>query len=135
MSWHKNNPLRDSLVRVRGLGSAHEGVGHWWSQRVSAVALIFLSIWFVYFLNLLPLSADAHTLQIKVLSLLQSPWTASLLVSFVGVSIYHGFLGIQVIIEDYIHFEMLKWLILVFVKLFFGILGLVGIVAVLKMAL
>jgi succinate dehydrogenase / fumarate reductase membrane anchor subunit len=135
MSWHNNNPLRDSLARVRGLGSAHEGVGHWWSQRVSAVALIFLSIWFVYFLNLLPLSADAHTLQIKVLSLLQSPWTASLLVSFVGVSIYHSFLGIQVIIEDYIHSEMSKWLILVFVKLFFGISGLVGIVAVLKMAL
>jgi len=66
MSWHKKNPLRDSLVRVRGLGSAHEGVGHWWTQRVSAVALIFLSVWFVYFLNLLPLSADADTLQIKV---------------------------------------------------------------------
>lgn len=135
MSWHQKNPLQGSLARVRGLGSAHEGAGHWWSQRVSAVALTFLSIWFVYFLNLLPLSSDAHTVQIKVLSLLQSPWIASLLTSFVIVSIYHGFLGIQVIIEDYIHSEMLKWLILVFVKLLFGILGLVGIVAVLKMAL
>jgi len=135
MSWHKKNPLQGSLARVRGLGSAHEGAGHWWTQRVTAVALIFLGVWFIYFLNLLPLSADAHTMQIKFLSLLQSPWTASLLISFVGVSTYHGYLGMEVIVEDYIHSEMLKWLILVFVKLFFGIIGLVGTVAVLKMAL
>jgi succinate dehydrogenase hydrophobic anchor subunit len=41
MSWHQKNPLQGSLARVRGLGSAHEGAGHWWSQRVSAVALTF----------------------------------------------------------------------------------------------
>lgn len=134
MSWHKKSPLRESLTRVRGLGSAHEGVGHWWAQRVTAVSLAFLSVWFIYFLNLLPLSADADTLQIKVFSLLQSPWTVSLLSSFVGISSYHGFLGVQTIVEDYIHSEIIKWLIILSTKLFFGIAGLVGIIAVLKMA-
>jgi len=134
MSWHKKSPLRESLARVKGLGSAHEGEGHWWMQRVTAVSLFFLSVWFIYFLNLLPLSADADTLQIKVFSLLQSPWTVSLLSAFVGVSSYHGFLGMQVIIEDYIHSEIVKWLIILFAKLFFGIVGLIGIIAILKMA-
>jgi len=133
MSWHKKNPLQESIARVRGLGSAHEGEGHWWGQRVTAIALVFLSIWFVYFLNMLPLSADSDTLQIKVFSLLQSPWIVSFLSAFVGIASYHGFLGIQVIVEDYIHSEV-KWLILLFAKLFFGIIGLVGIVAILKMA-
>ena len=95
----------------------------------------FLGLWFISFLNVLPLSADSDTLQIKIFSLLQSPWTVSFLISFVSVSSFHAFLGVQVIVEDYVHSEISKWLIIVFAKLFFGILGLVGIVAILKMAL
>ena len=135
MSWHKKNPLQDPLARVRGLGSAHEGVHHWWAQRVTAIALIFLGIWFAWFVLSLPLSSSAETLQFKVFILLKSPWNAAFLGAFVGISSYHGFLGLQVIIEDYIHSDSLKWSLLLFSKLLFGVMGIAGIVAVLKMAL
>jgi len=135
MSWHKKNPLRESISRVRGLGSAHEGRSHWFIQRVTAVALVFLSVWFIYFLNTLPLSADSNTLQIKIFSLLQSPVTVSLLITFVVISSYHGFLGLQVIIEDYISCEEIKLLIIILTRLFFSIIGIVGVISILKMAL
>lgn len=135
MSWHKKNPLQDPLARVRGLGSAHEGVHHWWAQRVTAISLVFLSVWFAWFVLTLPLSAPAETLQFKVFLLLKSPWNAALLGAFIGVASYHGFLGLQVIIEDYIHSDSLKWGLLLFSKLLFGVMGIAGIIAVLKMAL
>jgi len=77
MSWQEKNPLGDPLATVRGLGSAHEGVEHWWAQRVTAVSLIFLALWFLVFIQSLPLSSSADELQLKFFVLLQSPWNAS----------------------------------------------------------
>ncbi|MCP4923110.1 MAG: succinate dehydrogenase, hydrophobic membrane anchor protein [bacterium] len=135
MSWHGKNSLQDPLARVRGLGSAHEGAHHWWAQRVTAVALVFLGLWFVWFLKSLPLGGDAMALQFKAYALLQSPWHAAFLGAFVSVAAYHGFLGIQVIIEDYVHCGVAKWTTILLTKLVFGALALGGIVAILKMAL
>jgi len=91
--------LRSNLSKARGLGSAHEGVHHWWMQRVSAIALIPLVIWFVV--------EVVHATAIHgidgVVYLLASPLNAIVMVLFLGTAIYHGTLGIKVIIEDYVH--------------------------------
>ncbi len=89
----------------------------------------------MWFLKALPLSGPAEELQLTAFTLLQSPWNASFLAALVGVAAYHGFLGIQVIIEDYIHCAVAKWGTLLFTKLIFWALALGGIIAVLKMAL
>ncbi|HEX2581737.1 MAG TPA: succinate dehydrogenase, hydrophobic membrane anchor protein [Dongiaceae bacterium] len=96
--------------RVRYLGSAKEGVGHWWWQRVSAMALIPLSIWFIASLVLLS-GADYSLWRAWV----QSPYVAVGMALFMLGAIYHGVLGLQVVIEDYLphHGSRLFWILLV----------------------
>lgn len=91
--------LRSNLSKARGLGAAHEGADHWWSQRITAVALIPLVMWFVSSV----IKATAHNGIEGVVSLLSSPLNAIAMILFLGTSIYHGTLGIKVIIEDYVH--------------------------------
>lgn len=90
--------LRSSLGRVRGLGSAKEGVGHWWAQRLSALALVPLSIWFVIAAISL-IGADYASFQ----AWLGIFGNALLMVLTVAVLFYHAALGMQVVIEDYVH--------------------------------
>lgn len=95
---HHKPSIETPLKRVRGLGSAKDGTHHWWMQRVTAVALIPLSLWLVYTFNYLALS-DAETVKLW----LQSPFQALILALFLGTACYHGKLGLQVVIEDYVH--------------------------------
>ncbi len=89
---------RSNLGRARGLGSAKEGSGHWIKQRVSAIAMIFLVIWLGYFVT-----SVAGASHVEALGLLQQPWNALFAIFFVTTSFYHATLGIQVVIEDYVH--------------------------------
>ena len=122
--------LRSPLGRVRGLGSAKEGVNHFWAQRMTALALIPLSIWFV--ISLLVITGVDHA---TVKAWVSSPVVAGLLILLIAATFYHAFLGLQVVIEDYIHGEGLKLFTLVTVKGASWLLASIGVVSVLVLLL
>ena len=98
---------RTPLARVRNLGPAHSGTMHFWHQRLTSVALIPLSIAFVFIVIALMGRNHAFALQ-----MLGSPLIAIIMLLFIGTTVYHMWLGMQVIIEDYIHDELPKILLL-----------------------
>jgi succinate dehydrogenase / fumarate reductase membrane anchor subunit len=118
--------LRSDLGRVRGLGSAKEGVQHWWWQRVSAIALIPLSLWFVAELVFLT-DVDRAT----AIQWLGSPVTLGLMSLFLVALVYHAVLGLQVVIEDYIHARPAKLVLLLLVQFAGFALATAGIIAML----
>ena len=118
------------LGRVRGLGAAKSGVGHWWHQRVTAVANLVLVLWFVFSLVRLP-ALDYATV---VLWLRQPVAAIPMLLLIVSV-FYHFRLGVQVFIEDYLHREGTKLLALLVLN-FYALGGAAAAVfAVFKIAL
>ncbi len=121
---------RTPLGRVRGLGAAKHGVGHFIGQRVSAVALVFLVLWGVY--SALGLAqADYAGAQ----GWIRSPWHAIPLAFLLGAALYHGQLGMRVVIEDYIHKPITKNALLI-LSLFVCWLGVaIGVFSILKVAL
>ena len=90
--------LRHPVAIARGLGSAKDGTGHWWNQRVTAVALALLSPWFVFFVVGLT-GADQATVQAAI----AAPVNATLLIAFVLALFWHARLGLQVVVQDYVH--------------------------------
>lgn len=95
--------LRSDLARVRGLGSAKDGVHHWWVQRLSAVALVPLGIWFVVSaISLAGVPLDGFR------AWLNTGANVFLMILFVATLFYHLKLGLQVVIEDYVHREKAK---------------------------
>ncbi len=121
--------LRTPLGRVRGLGSAKSGTHHFWMQRVTAVALIPLTLWFIYAVMSL-LGADHAT----VSAWMQSPVNAVLMVLLIVATFHHMQLGLQVVIEDYIHGEGIKIASLMIMKGGSLVLGIAATFAVLKVA-
>jgi succinate dehydrogenase / fumarate reductase, membrane anchor subunit len=120
------NPLR----QVLGAGPARSGVHHWWVQRLTALALVPLSIWFV--VSLLCLRSLDHA---TVIAWLGQPWTALLLVLFVLAAAWHSRLGVQLIVEDYVHGAGAKTLLLVLSAFVHVLAAAAGVFAVLKVAL
>jgi succinate dehydrogenase / fumarate reductase membrane anchor subunit len=103
--------LAGPLARARGLGSAKQGFGHWWGQRISAIALLPLTLWFVW-----SVVALTGAEQARVQAWLSRPATAILMSLFVVATFYHLSLGVQVVIEDYLHREGVKLTALLLVK-------------------
>jgi len=97
MAMFKSTNMRSPLGRARGLGSAKEGLHHWWGQRITALALIPLTVWFVA-----SLICVAHGEQGAFFEWLLSPINATALILFIAVGYHHGVLGLQVVIEDYV---------------------------------
>jgi succinate dehydrogenase / fumarate reductase membrane anchor subunit len=121
--------LRSPLGRAMGLGSAKEGVQHWWSQRLTALAMIPLSLWFVVSV-LTHLGAD----YVEFGAWLDDPITAVLMALTVGVTFHHANAGLQVVIEDYVHNEWAKLGALIAVRFACFFLAAAGILAVLKIS-
>ncbi|HXC15569.1 MAG TPA: succinate dehydrogenase, hydrophobic membrane anchor protein [Stellaceae bacterium] len=122
--------MRSPLGRAIGLGSAKEGVEHWLAQRITAVALVPLALWFVISLIQL-VGADFDTVQDWV----GRPLPAILLVLLFIATFYHAALGLQVVIEDYIHGELARLGLVILTRLACVALAVAGIVAVLTLAL
>ena len=122
--------LRSPLGRAIGAGSAKEGVHHWWTQRLSAVALVFLSTWFVVSI----LSLPAHDYP-TVIAWMRQGWTAVLLILFVLTAAWHSQLGVRVVVEDYVHGSGMKSLSLALVTFFHVVVAAAGVFAILKVAL
>lgn len=86
------------LRRVRGLGSSHSGTGHFWYERVTAVALIPLTLWFAW-----AVLGLVNTSPVVVIGFLSRPLNALMMAGFAIVALYHVRLGLQVVIDDYVH--------------------------------
>jgi len=123
-------PLRSPLGRAIGLGSAKEGVEHWWMQRLTAVALVPLAVWLVAVLiGHLGLGyADAR-------KWLQAPGAAIPMALLVVATFVHMALGLQVVIEDYVHRESTKVVSLVLLRLACWAVGGAALFAVLRVGL
>jgi succinate dehydrogenase / fumarate reductase membrane anchor subunit len=122
--------MRSQLGRVRGLGSAKSGLGHWWTQRLTAIALVPLSLWFVFsVLHLLGASHDA------VADWISGPWTIVFMLALIVATFHHLQLGLQVVIEDYIHDDAARLAALLVVKGAAILLGMACVVSVLKLGL
>jgi len=121
--------MRAPLARVRGHGSAKSGAHHWWAQRLSAIALVPLLLWFVASLTVIA-TADYAT----AVEWVRSPYNSALLVLLVGALFYHAQLGMQVVFEDYISTPWLQVASIILVRFLALLLAVVAIVAVLRIA-
>lgn len=122
--------LRSPLGQVRGLGSAKQGVAHWWSQRITAIALVPLSIWFLWMVV-----THAGASHDDMRALIAHPLHAVLLISFLYCVFWHGKLGLQVVIEDYVHHRPTEIALLLVVKYSAFLCAAAGTLAVLRIAL
>jgi succinate dehydrogenase / fumarate reductase, membrane anchor subunit len=121
--------MRSPLGRVLGLGSAKEGVQHWWMQRITAVALVPLAIWFV-FAVLGMIGADRGAM----VAWMHGPMSPVFAILLIVAVVYHLALGLQVVIEDYIHSESWKLGLIIVMRLWCIVLVGRGVLAVLTLA-
>ncbi len=124
--------IQTPLARVRHLGSAKEGVEHWWMQRLTAILLVPLSLWFVGSLWSIVIGGASYAAYVDWLS---GPVAAILMLLFLGATFYHLKLGLQVVIEDYIHNEFMKIAALITVTLGCLLLGIASVYSVIVIAL
>ncbi|MFO7857969.1 MAG: succinate dehydrogenase, hydrophobic membrane anchor protein [Ectothiorhodospiraceae bacterium] len=120
---------RTAVKDARGLGSAKDGVHHWWVQRVSAVALIPLILWFA-----VSVAVNAGGDYAAVRDWLASPVITGLAILLLAAAFYHAQLGLQVVIEDYVDNRLIQLAGIVLVKFAAAVLALTGILAVLSIA-
>lgn len=122
--------FQTDLHAARGLGSAKAGLHHWLAQRMTAIALIPLGVWFSYVFIVL-LTAPYEYAQ----KLFASPWTVTLSIFLILVMFYHGYLGMKVIWEDYIHQPIVKWLFILGTKIMSLFMSILAIVSILRIFL
>jgi succinate dehydrogenase / fumarate reductase membrane anchor subunit len=121
--------LRAPLARARGLGSAKEGTHHWWLERVTSAALVPLTLWFV-----ISLVSIAHYDHAELVAWIARPFNTALMFLFLALTFQHSILGLQVVIEDYVHQEGIRLAALLLMKFVLVLFGVVGVLAVLRIA-
>jgi succinate dehydrogenase / fumarate reductase, membrane anchor subunit len=119
--------MKTALGKVRGSGSAKNGTHHWWMQRVTAIGLLPLVVWLL--VSLVGLVNAGHS---QVITWISSPFTTLLLILFIFSGFYHAKLGLQVVIEDYVHTEGTKIMSLLLINFACISMGLLAIIAILK---
>lgn len=117
------------LKKARGLGSAKDGTHHWWMQRVTAVALVPLTLWVAF-----TVAAMSGAPYAEVLEYFSSPFNVAMMALFLFTGFYHAALGLQVVIEDYVHHEGTKLGVLMAMKFAIALVGIMSIFAVLRTA-
>jgi succinate dehydrogenase / fumarate reductase membrane anchor subunit len=122
-------PLRTPLGRAIGLGSAKEGVEHWWRERITAIALVPLCLWFVA-----EIIRHAGADRAELIAWLRQPLPAVLMVLLLATTFHHTALGLQVIAEDYVGHEGARLGLIVAIRLLCVLLAVLGIFAVLRLA-
>jgi succinate dehydrogenase / fumarate reductase membrane anchor subunit len=123
------NGFRHPLERARNHGAAGSGVDHWWKQRFTSILLVPLMVWLVWSLMLLS-GADYAAAR----AWMSSPWNATMALLLVASMFYHARLGVQVVIEDYVHHRATEVVLQVLVAAAALVGGLVSAVAILKVA-
>ena len=124
------NTLRTPLSKVKGLGSAKDGTDHFWVQRLTAIALVPLCLWFCFSLASLP-SMDYFEFS----QWLSSPFRAVMMILVILVAFYHAALGLQVVIEDYVGNTAVRTGGIIAVKMLCAFLAVTGVFSILKIAL
>lgn len=120
--------MRSPLARAIGLGSAKEGSGDWWAERASAVALLPLTLWFVA-----SIIAHAGSDYAVFIAWMRTPLAATMMILLLIAAFHHTALGLQVVIEDYIH-SGAKYAALLVVRVSCFALAIAGVVATLQIA-
>ena len=126
----KIDTMRSFLGRARGLGVAGNGVHHWWMQRLTSLALLPLTLWFVWSVAHL---AGAPYAAVRAWA--SGPVHATLLLALIAATFEHMHLGVQVVAEDYIHTKSIQLAVVVAVKAATALLALAATIAVLKLAI
>ena len=122
--------LRSPLGRVLGLGTAKDGTAHWWGQRVSGVALALLGLWFAW--SLTTMAGYSHA---DAATFIGQPFNAVMLMLLCVTMAYHSLLGVQVVIEDYVHGHALKIASLVLSRFAHILFAVVGLFAILRLGI
>ncbi|MDJ0712573.1 MAG: succinate dehydrogenase, hydrophobic membrane anchor protein [Woeseiaceae bacterium] len=122
--------LRSPLGRVLGLGTAKDGTSHWWGQRVSGAGLAILGLWFAWAIATLPGYDHA-----SAVAFIGEPVNAVLLLLLTVTMGYHSYLGVQVVIEDYVHSHGLKIASLVLSRFAHVAFAVAGVFAILKLGI
>ena len=122
--------LRSPLGRVLGSGSANDGTEHWWAQRVTAVALLILGLWFL--LSLLQLDGFAHA---TLSTWIGRPFTGVMMLLLCLTLAWHSYLGVQVVLEDYVHGRLVIVVSLLLNRFAHAFLAIAAVLAILKISL
>jgi len=121
--------LRTPLSQVKGLGSAKEGTGHFWVQRLTAIGLVPLVLWLSFSIAALP-GMD----YVSIREWISSPFTSIMLILFLIAGFYHAKLGLQTVIEDYIGNHSTRTVMIIVVSFLATILAVTGVFSVLRIA-
>ena len=122
--------LRSPLGRVLGLGTAKDGTEHWWGQRVSGIALVILGLWFAW--SLATMSGFSHP---EAVAFIGHPVNAVMLLLLSVTMAYHSYLGVQVVIEDYVHGHSFKIVSLILSRFAHVFLAVAAIFAILRLGI
>jgi succinate dehydrogenase / fumarate reductase membrane anchor subunit len=121
--------MQTPLHKVQGMGASHTGTGHFWYERVTAVALIPLTLWFAY-----AMLGLANASEVAAISFLARPLNVILMAAFMVITLYHVKLGLQVVIDDYVHGPGMKMFLLLLVRFAVIATGSTALFALLRIA-